>query len=340
MEELKFINEPNKKFIDKFVKFQVEKEIDFLMVDWNMGNTCNYSCTYCDEHIHDGSVPWPKLETALEFTDKLTQHYKTYYNKRILWNLLGGEPTVWKDFTEFVKILKKRDSSCKVRILTNGSRTLNWWKKTAEYLDDIIISYHPESADTDHLIEVTKILREHKVFHTIQVCLYPPTMNECIRAAEQFHKYSRCNLVIIKALKKTLGSPETFDYNDNDIERGMAFDGEPIWTAKYLRDSSRKNIFAAKMFWMTDEGAKLEVPNVNKLMMEGKNSWEGWWCNIGLDTLVVDMFGNVTAGSSCNHEYTAGNISEPWNIKFPTEPTKCRWKWCSCIADIETTKFK
>jgi MoaA/NifB/PqqE/SkfB family radical SAM enzyme len=339
MQELKLITQPDFSLLNEYNKFELVAEKDYIMVDWNMGNTCNYSCTYCDEHIHNGTFPWVEEDVAFDFVKRCTDHYKSM-GKELLWNLLGGEPTVWSKFTSFFKRVKEYDPDCRIRVLTNGSRTINWWDKTSKVLDDIIISYHPESADINHINEVTKTLRKNGVFHTIQVCLYPPYLDKCYEAAEYFHNNSQCNAIIVKSLKITLGSPETFVYDKEYLDRVMVFDGEPKWTMKNLSDEERRNIYAKRMFFRAGK-KKLEIlGGGNELMRNGQNTWKGWDCYIGIETLVVEMDGKVTAGSSCNHDCNLGNIKEPSSIKFPTTPVRCQWKWCSCIADIEVTKEK
>ena len=72
--------------------------------------------------------------------------------------MLGGEPTVWKDFNEVFRQAKEYDPNCIVRMLTNGSRTLRYWEKNAKIFDEVIISYHPERADYKHCTEVSNIL--------------------------------------------------------------------------------------------------------------------------------------------------------------------------------------
>jgi hypothetical protein len=223
--------------------------------------------------------------------------------------------------------------------LTNGSRTLNWWKKTAPILDDIVISFHPESADIEHCSNVSAVLRDAGVFHSIQICLYPPHLDKCYEAAEYFHENARCNVVIIKSLRLTLASSETFVYEQDYLDRILRFDGEPKWTSEFLDGDSKANPYAKNLKFISNSD-ELYVSSANELMRKGQNTWKGWNCNIGIETLVVEMNGRVTSGSSCNHETDLGNINDPSNIDFPTKPTLCQWTWCSCIADVETTKYR
>lgn len=339
MQELKLITQPDRSLLEKYNKFTSESEMDFVTIDWNMGNTCNYSCTYCDPHINGGTFPWPTADVAFDFVKRCTDHYKAM-NKNIMWNLLGGEPTVWKEFTAFFNRVKEYDPECRIRVLTNGSRTVNWWNKTAPFLDDIIISYHPESADIKHICDVSATLRDNNVFHTIQVCLYPPYLEQCYEAAEYFYNNSKCNSVIIKSLKTTLTSPETFQYDKDFLDDILQYDGEPVWTINNLSDDERRNVYAKDLLF-TDSVDTLYIRGGgNELMRQGQNTWEGWDCYIGIETLVIGMDGRVTSGSSCNHECDLGNINDPISVQFPSEPTRCRWTWCSCLADIECTKVK
>jgi organic radical activating enzyme len=337
MQEIKFITEPDTSLLNRYDELVSSSDVDFVTIDWNMGNVCNYSCTYCDDYANDGSVQWKSIDTALEFCRVATIHYKSL-GKQLLWNLLGGEPTVWKDFIPFISRLKEYDPDNRIRILTNGSRTLNWWAKASPFLDDIVISYHPESADINHICDVSSILREHGVFHTIQVCLYPLHLDKCREAAEYFYNNSMCNSVIIKTLRKTLGSHEAFKYDNEYLDDILKFDDIPVWSINNLSDDEQKNMFAKRLEFKNNKETVEVTPN--ELMRTGKNTWKGWKCNIGLETIVITMDGNITSGSSCNHECNHGHIDFPHEILFPVEPTVCKWDWCSCIADIETAKTK
>lgn len=345
MQELKFITEPDLSYNVEYDTFEMISGNDYVMIDWVIGTTCNYSCTYCDPEVNDGTHPWPEFDVALEFVKETTKHYKKL-RKRILWNLLGGEPTVWKEFIPFVEAVKENDPDCVVRILTNGSRTISWWKRAARVLDDVIISFHPETAKKEHVLEVSNALFDADVRHTCMVCLYPGHLDYCYETAKYLHENSRMDSVIVKSLKKTLKSPETFDYDKDFLKDVMEFDGEPLKlssandTRSITKKLNRKCYGRHMRYLDTETGNQTFIWNANILMAEGRNSWVGWDCNIGLETLAVTPEGRVKAGSSCNPIGEFGYITKPKEIKYPTKPVRCEWKWCSCIADIEVTKNK
>ena len=108
MKELKLITSPDTSLLEQYNLFEVTSEDEFVTIDWNMGNTCNYSCTYCDDYFNNGSISWTDEDVAFEFVKRCTDHYKSI-GKKVLWNLLGGEPTVWKNFSSFFKRVKQLD---------------------------------------------------------------------------------------------------------------------------------------------------------------------------------------------------------------------------------------
>ena len=44
---------------------------DWFVVNWCLGNTCNFECSYCPAGLHDGSRKWPELGAIKNFVDKV-----------------------------------------------------------------------------------------------------------------------------------------------------------------------------------------------------------------------------------------------------------------------------
>ena len=38
-----------------------------LQIEWTLGNTCNYNCSYCLPVLHDNSFPWIDLDESIKF---------------------------------------------------------------------------------------------------------------------------------------------------------------------------------------------------------------------------------------------------------------------------------
>ena len=37
-----------------------------LQIEWTLGNTCNYNCSYCLPVLHDNSFPWIDLDKSIK----------------------------------------------------------------------------------------------------------------------------------------------------------------------------------------------------------------------------------------------------------------------------------
>ena len=46
-------------------------------IDIELGNLCNWACTYCPSDLHDGSMPWVDKDSLIKFLDQACTHYKS-----------------------------------------------------------------------------------------------------------------------------------------------------------------------------------------------------------------------------------------------------------------------
>ena len=96
-----------------------------IYVDIALGNTCNFKCSYCPDKLHNGSDPWLDIVALKKFSSKLIDFYSSVHDKNIfMFNLLGGEPTLYKDIVPFCQQLKElgEQKNCLIQIefLTNS----------------------------------------------------------------------------------------------------------------------------------------------------------------------------------------------------------------------------
>ena len=348
MQEIKFINTPNIELNDAFDRYEPIMGNDYMIIDWLLGNTCNYKCTYCHETCNGGDKPWPDVDIAFKFVQRATDHYRSI-GKRIVWNLLGGEPTVWPKFRDFFSKVKEYDPDCIIRVLTNGSRTISWWERNAHLFDEVIISWHPEQADYVHCCEVSNILVDSGAVCSIQVSMYPPYAQKCIDAAKYFHENSRSVHVAPKSLQETICDDRTMVYEQEFLDEIMKYEGIPAQMYPDETDDEamfqsnlskkRRSAYGKMMRFMNTHTGKQELVQANELMANGRNSWKGWMCNIGIETIVVHD-GVISSGSSCFIGLSHGHMEDPDNIEFPSSGRICEYDWCSCIADVEVTKYR
>ena len=76
--------------------------------------------------------------------------------------------------------------------------------------------------------------------------------------------------------------------------------------------------------------------HANDIIKHKLNQFEGWKCNAGLESLMINWDGEVHR-ATCRVGGSLGNI---YNGTFepPSEAIICTRKFCTCVADIPLTK--
>jgi len=141
----------------KFYAHGQDKPEEFI-INWNLGNTCNWACSYCPSYLHDGSVAWTNTELVKSNLIKIKNRF---FNKNIKIEFIGGEVTLKKNFIDLIKFCKEQDF--RTTIVTNASRTINYWESLAEYLDEAVLSFHPEFASKEHYENIIKLCHTNNV---------------------------------------------------------------------------------------------------------------------------------------------------------------------------------
>lgn len=78
--------------------------------------------------------------------------------------------------------------------------------------------------------------------------------------------------------------------------------------------------------------------NTDQIHNNNLHYWEGWFCNVGIDSIFIDNDFTVYAGQCRNDNL--GNLFDV-NFALFDSPTVCKQKKCtSCATDLFSTKFK
>ena len=91
---------------DQFIPYNSP---DFLFIDWDLGNTCNFSCSYCASFVHDGSIPWVNIDKVDNLIEQIRDNYQSKEFR--LYNLLGGEPTAYPKLPQLIKKIKSLNNN-------------------------------------------------------------------------------------------------------------------------------------------------------------------------------------------------------------------------------------
>lgn len=287
-------------------------------VDWLLGTVCNYRCSYCWPTLHEGEYPFIDIDLAKRFVSQLT---KKHPDKHFIFILSGGEPTLWKDLPGFLKFLKEHNAE--INLITNGSRSISWWDKYGGLIDLAVISFHWEFANSDHIENVCRSLRQnYNTLVKVNILVKEEKFKESYDLAERLSINVPGIVVDLRPIRLNHGM-YLIEYKEEHLEK--------------LKAKSRFGNFHIKHKWQevfTDTGERFE-PHISIIKKE--NCWKGWKCYIGLQSLKVMYDGNIVR-ANCDVGEHLGNINGKFTL--PDKPIICDKEFCSCVTDIRTRKEK
>ena len=320
-----------------------------VQIQWSMGNTCNFSCDYCPSILHDGSKPWLTTERYIEVVDKISEHYKAQ-NRFMHWELLGGEVTTIPDFEDVIKRIHHYNSS--VTIYTNGSRTTRWWDEAKDYLTGVVITYHPLTMDEQHLYDVVGTLKDNLILD-INIAGIGGQIEQLGKVADNLrnmfingdmqNQYD-VNITIKTMYNKYLGP----DANHNQQTPYYEYTPEEIKIMQRpgvlpnpnrQRHSDPNDSMEHPRFWSTEfmyEDAPPKYVQSHQIINEGLNKFKGMKCELGFDSINIDMNGEVIS-SWCGAK-NFGNITQLDSWDIPKEETRCPFEFCNNLNDISISK--
>ena len=300
---------------------------DFFVVNWCIGNTCNFTCSYCPEGLHDGSVPFVDLETACRFSDQVIEHYRLLNpNKMFYFEFTGGEVSLCPWFLELAAHIKGRGGH--VGMISNGSRAMPFWQRAVEHLDHVCLSYHPEGAKPEHFFAVTSFLSERLRVH-VNIMMPPERFEECWGFAERMAEVPNISMAIqplIVNFDRVL-----YDYTE---DQRLRIEKQHQLVVSKIKHTRKFESYRGSMTKVMQDKRKTAAPQV--LIAANENSWQGWLCSAGTEQIVVNMNGGIFRGW-CLEGGKIGNIRNG-KIAFPQNEVRCAKNFCHCNFDIMCTK--
>jgi len=149
---------------------RVEPTTPMIALTWMIGSRCNYDCMYCPSELHDKTSSHPDLEKLKTAWQSLYQKTKKQQRPYKI-NFTGGEVTANKSFLPLIEYLTtgKFDIG-QLIVTTNGSASLNYYKKLARLVDAISFSTHSEFIEEKTFFNKvltinSMMIRPEKSFH-------------------------------------------------------------------------------------------------------------------------------------------------------------------------------
>lgn len=285
-----------------------------IHVEWNIGKRCNLDCAYCPAEIHDNFSPHTDFDIMVNTIYELEK-----IGRPIRLSLTGGEPTVHPKIDKIIECAKARLQW--LSITTNGLRDPRWY--AVQPVDQWVFSLHFDNVHNRRAAENIVFfcheldMRSKDTNFQVNLMCHHEYMEEVKEAAillESHHIPYVC-----RRIRWTQSDDrDYFDdmrYKEKDLE----------WILSKTA--------TVKANCVVDNEFKLHA---NDIIKHKWNQFEGWTCNAGLESLMINWDGEVHR-ATCR---VGGNLGNIYNGTFaqPKDPVVCTRKWCTCAADIPLTK--
>ncbi len=293
-----------------------------VLVDWMIGNRCNYACSYCPDALHDGSMPWQDANLMRAMFRKLRDHYCGSMGKRVWLQFTGGEPTMHPSIRNLLR--DASEMGHKVSIISNAGRTVRFWETIRDFLDAAILTYHCESVDHTHFLRVAERLVDAMPTH-VNVALPPDRFDEVFALAEDIATRLPDLSLSLKPLRVRFGD-QLYPYTPEQLAR--------FETRLTKIDREADTVPRTVMVREFSDGS-YDVRRANAMIVAEQNKWQGMICSAGIESLRINGAGNITR-AVCGSGGRIGRLGENFNL--PNSPVRCQMQRCACVADILITK--
>ena len=285
-----------------------------IHIEWNIGKRCNLDCGYCPAEIHDNFSPHTDLDIMVNTIYELEK-----ISKPVRLSLTGGEPTVHPKIEKIIECAKARLQW--LSITTNALRMPEWYAK--QPVDQWVFSLHFDNEHSqraaENIVHYSQLLDMHSKDTKFQVnlmCHHEHMDN--VKAAANLLDGHNIPYVCRRIRWTEAEDRDYFDdmrYKEKDLE----------WIL------SKKSTVKANC--VVDDK---DLIHANDVIKHKLNAFEGWSCNAGLESLMINWDGDVHR-ATCRVGGSLGNIYKG-TFESPVAPVICTRKWCTCVADIPLTK--
>ncbi|MEZ8021080.1 radical SAM protein [Vibrio splendidus] len=308
---------------------EIKCKNNILGINWALMNNCNYKCNYCHSDLNSGSIKAPPYEVVVNFIEKILEH-SNRLKLTPYFEFGGGEVTLLRYFGDLIKYIHKNDGL--VCIVSNGSKSLQWWNENTQFLNGVSLSYHiNDIREEAHFVEVARILEasSHTRLH-VNIMMDPNRFEDCYLFALQLKEQVKCSIAL-QPLYEGFGHggiTKKYTYTEEQELLMQTFRGRP--DEKNLPEPR-----ASLDIEYTD--GSVETLSTFDLLINNQVNFIGWDCYAGVESMVVTFSGEIYR-AWCMQDGAIGSIYDN-EITLPTNPTRCRTKICQCGSDISSTKI-
>lgn len=326
--------------------FQIENE-KYSVVTWVLNDICNYSCRYCPDDLHNGkNYKQDNWENISAFIDHILE-YLSADDKKVLFSLSGGEPTLSPFFPILIKHVY--DLGHCVTVTTNLSRTERFIKENFKYLLGASCSFHPafEFKNNTHNEFLKKLEIANSVTYVaVRVMMDPLYWDKTVEFIERIKKETSVDIEIVmiddqysSSSKKLLDisyTPEQLDYFKNFKGPGNTYEEKGYNKRKTYAE---RGIIKPLVYF--DDGSRQPL-YAQELINKGQTNFYGYKCDIGKSSIFIRQDGQIKKGNCMVGGKKWGTLSEWQSIDWYNfkQPIICTDLGCYCGGDVLIKKQK
>ena len=328
---------------------------DLFLVNWHLGRYCPYNCSYCWPFARSNTKDYIPLDIAKMAIDSVKQQSRSKGYNSFRFSFSGGEPTFHPNFFDIHKHLTddiENTNATQVHITSNCARPLDWFKEYVYIMKDfhrvsISASLHLEYVNNDKKKQefADKLLfcQDQNILIIVNIVMNPFKFYENLEEAWFFNDQ---NLnVSLKPMSVSDASKLVDGYTPamfNIMQTGMPYHRVkssykrpqmkwPDWQV-HKEDDIMMNVELHE-----ENGKKWYMDQAERLNTFAFNEFEGWECEAGFRSIIIESDGTVKRGHGCIDK-SMGNI----NTKFSLfdNPLPCFTGICLCSTDLKITKRK
>jgi MoaA/NifB/PqqE/SkfB family radical SAM enzyme len=312
---------------------------EFSLVTWILNDICNYSCRYCPSELHDGKnypLSWEQVEPFINHSIEMLSEN----DRKIIFSISGGEPTLSPFFPELVKEIHDRGHT--TLLTTNLARTERFIEENFKYLLQASCSFHPafefKNQTSDTFIEKLKI-SSRVTRTTVRVMMDPLYWDQCIEFIEQVKTRTNVRIDIVMIEEQYGQSSDKLceiNYSPEQLKFFEDFNTiEPRTLVKYQVNDNFDPLIT-----YVDGTVVKGVSSYQTLINNGQSRFYNWNCSIGSESMFIHQTGDIRKGNCQVGGRTWGKMSEWKEINWGNfkKEIVCTQRSCTCGADIPISK--
>lgn len=301
----------------------------YKQVEWWLHNVCNFDCSFCRPEFKAGDLRWLDLSVYKNFCQRLMSQADSE-SHIVFFQFLGGEPTLFPHLLELCQFIV--DSGHQINIMTNGSRTLRYWKDwaNANIINTLYITIHPEQTqDIQHYVDLINLFEGKNTLIIPRISA--PT--HCFDLANEFFDILYQKTASVLALHPINEEFRDNYYSQKQLEIFKKRDY--VQSLNFNFDRLNLKHLTPKKIEITHSDQTKSISTSGQVWGSGQNNFFGWSCNIGIEFLHI--FHTDIYKSICRQDGKIGTIFDE-DAGFSKKPTTCMKQWCFCRSDISISK--